>query len=153
MAKGSIVANVNLDMPILTYRFEDLVAYGADRSGIGPVVARVAQAQGLALTPDPSPEEASFVRSDHYSFVRAGVPAVSLEPGPKGPGAAAIKSFLENHYHEPSDDLSQPIDWSQGVRFVTINYEIARALADADQRPLWNKGDFFGTLYDGPGVR
>lgn len=153
VAKGSIVANVNLDMPILTYKFEDLVAYGADRSGIGPVVAKVAQAQGVVLTPDPSPEEASFVRSDHYSFVRAGIPAVSLEPGPKGPGAEAIKTFLENHYHEPSDDLSQPIDWSQGVRFVTINYEIARALADADQRPLWNKGDFFGTLYDGPGAR
>jgi hypothetical protein len=150
---ASIAADVNLDMPILTYKFEDLVVYGADRTGIGPVVAKVAGEAGVVLTPDPTPEEASFVRSDHYSFVRAGIPAVSLEPGPKGPGKAAIADFLENHYHQPSDEVTQPILWDQGLRFVTINYGIARALADGDQRPLWNKGDFFGTLYGGPGAK
>ena len=150
--KGSIVADVNLDMPVLTYKFEDLVVYGADRTSIGPTVAAVAKAEGLALTPDPTPEQASFVRSDHYSFVRAGVPAVSLEPGPAGPGKAAIEEFGEKHYHQPSDEVTL-IDFGQGVRFVKLNYAIARALADADQRPLWNKGDFFGTLYGGPGAK
>jgi hypothetical protein len=149
----SIVADVNLDMPILTYKFEDLVAYGADRSGIGPIVARVAEAEGAVLSPDPAPEEASFVRSDHYSFVRAGIPSVSLETGPKGPGKAAILEFIEKHYHQPSDEITLPIDWSQAVRFVRVNYRIARAIADSDQRPLWNKGDFFGTLYQGPGAK
>lgn len=150
--KGSIVADVNLDMPILTYKFEDLVAYGADRTSIGPTVAAVAKAEGLALTPDPAPEQASFVRSDHYSFVRAGIPAVSLEPGPAGPGKAAVEEFGEKHYHQPSDEITL-IDFTQGVRFVKLNYAIARALADADQRPLWNKGDFFGMLYGGPGAK
>jgi hypothetical protein len=132
-------------MPILTYKFEDLVVYGADRTGIGPIVAKVAGDAGVVLTPDPAPEEASFVR--------AGIPAVSLEPGPKGPGKAAIADFLENHYHEPSDEVTSAILWDQGLRFVDINYGIARALADGDQRPLWNKGDFFGTLYGGPGAK
>ena len=151
-AAGRIVANVNFDMPILTYAFEDLIVYGADRTSIGPVVAQVAGAQGIALTPDPAPEQASFVRTDHYSFVKAGVPSVSLEPGPKGPGKAAADLFLANNYHQPSDDLNQPIDWAAGVRFVKVNYAIARALADADQRPSWNKGDFFGKLYKGYGA-
>jgi hypothetical protein len=150
--KGSIVANVNLDMPILTYRFEDLVAYGADRSSIGPVVADVAAKEGVKLVPDPAPEQASFVRTDHYSFVRAGVPAVSLEPGPGGPGKAATDEFIEKHYHQPSDEVGL-VDFTQGVRFVRINAAIARAIADADARPLWNKGDFFGTLYRGPMAR
>ncbi|WP_240700143.1 M20/M25/M40 family metallo-hydrolase [Sphingomonas gei] len=150
--KGSIVADVNLDMPVLTYKFEDLVVYGADRTSIGPTVAAVARAEGLTLTPDPAPEQASFVRSDHYSFVRAGIPAVSLEPGPKGPGKAAIDAFGEKHYHQPSDEVAL-IDFSQGVRFVKLNYAIARALADGDQRPLWNKGDFFGLLYNGAGAK
>ncbi|ATY33259.1 M28 family metallopeptidase [Sphingomonas psychrotolerans] len=150
--KGSIVANVNLDMPVLTYKFEDLVAYGADRTSIGATVAAVARAEGLTLTPDPAPEQASFVRSDHYSFVRAGIPAVSLEPGPAGPGKAAVEEFGAKHYHQPSDEVGL-VDFGQGVRFVKLNYAIARALADADQRPLWNKGDFFGTLYDGPGAK
>lgn len=147
---ANIVANVNLDMPILTYRFADLVAFGAERSGIGPVVAKVAKAEGMALTPDPSPAQALFVRSDHYSFVRQGIPAVSLEPGPAGPGKAATDDFLAHHYHQPSDDMSLPIDWAAGRAFVKINYLIARDLANAPDRPRWVKGDYFGTLYKGP---
>jgi hypothetical protein len=147
--KGSIVADVNLDMPILTYDFVDLVAFGADRSTLGKLVEQAAAAQGVKLVPDPTPEEASFVRSDHYSFVKAGIPAVSLDIGPGGPGAAASKEFLDKHYHQPSDEVGL-IDWKQGLRFVALNYAIARAVADADDKPVWNKGDFFGALYKGP---
>ncbi|MDG2534534.1 M20/M25/M40 family metallo-hydrolase [Sphingomonas sp. HITSZ_GF] len=147
--KGSIVADVNLDMPILTYDFVDLVAYGADRSTVGRIVEQAAAAEGVKLVPDPAPEEASFVRSDHYSFVKAGIPAVSLDLGPGGAGAAASKEFLDKHYHQPSDEIGL-IDWKQGLRFVGLNYAIARAIADAEDRPVWNKGDFFGTLYKGP---
>lgn len=148
--RDDIVADVNLDMPILTYRFADLVAFGADRSGIGPVVAQVAKAEGLALTPDPTPEQATFVRSDHYSFVRQGIPAISLEPGPAGPGKAAIADFLEHHYHQPSDDMALPFDWAAGREFVKVNYRIARTIADAPDRPRWVAGDYFGTRYKGP---
>jgi Zn-dependent M28 family amino/carboxypeptidase len=153
VSKSSVVANVNLDMPILTYRFRDLVAFGADRSAIGPVVATAARAQGFALVRDPEPEQASFVRTDHYSFVRQGVPSVSLVPGPGGEGAAATARFLQTNYHKPGDQIDQPIDWTAGVNFVRVNHAIARALADAPDRPRWVKGDYFGTLYKGPMAR
>jgi len=146
---AQIVADVNLDMPILTYAFEDLVAYGADRSSVGTIVQAAAAAEGVRLVPDPEPEQAYFVRSDHYSFVKAGIPAVSLDLGPGGPGAAATREFVDKHYHQPSDEIGL-IDWTQGLRFIKLNFAIAGALANADERPLWNKGDFFGTLYKGP---
>jgi len=148
--RADIVANVNFDMPILTYRFQDLVAIGAERSSIGPSVARVAQAEGFALTPDPTPEQASFVRTDHYSFVRTGIPSVSLTPGPAGPGKAAKADFLANHYHQPSDDMSLPFDWTAARAFVKVNYLVVREIANAPDRPRWVKGDYFGTLYKGP---
>jgi hypothetical protein len=147
---ADIVANVNFDMPILTYRFQDLVAFGAERSSIGRSVAKVAQAEGFALTPDPTPEEASFVRTDHYSFVRTGIPSVSLEPGPAGPGKAATEDFLQHHYHQPSDDMTLPFDWTAARAFVKVNYLIAKEIANAPDRPRWVKGDYFGTLYKGP---
>lgn len=143
---ASIAANVNLDMPIMTYRFEDIVAYGADRSSIGPVLAKVAGEEGLRLSPDPAPEESNFVRTDHYSFVKQGVPSVSIDAGWAGPGKAATADFLEKHYHQPSDDMKIAFDWASARRFTKLNYELARALADGP-RPTWNKGDFFGTLY------
>lgn len=144
---SSVVANVNLDMPILTYRFVDLVATGAERSSIGPLVAAVAKRHGVALVPDPLPEEHNFVRSDHYSFVKQGVPAVSLELGPGGPGLAATRAFLKDHYHQPSDQLSLPIDWESAVRFVDINIDIVRELATVAERPTFNRSDLFGMTY------
>ena len=93
------------------------------------------------------------MRTDHYSFVRQGVPAVSLSPGPGGDGATATATFLKANYHQPSDEIDQPIDWTAGVNFVRVNHAIARALADAPERPRWVKGDYFGTLYKGPVAR
>lgn len=148
-AARTVVADVNLDMPLLTFRFVDLVAFGADRSSIGPTVAAAARAEGYALVPDPAPQEASFVRTDHYSFVKQGVPSVSLSPGQGGAGKAAWEKFLKSNYHQPSDDMEQPIDWTAARGFVRVNYGAARALADAADRPRWVKGDYFGTLYKG----
>ena len=81
--------------------------------------------------------------------MQQGVPSVFLWPGQKGPGKPAYDEFFAKQYHQPSDEPSLPIDWSQGPRFVSLNYAIAREIADADERPVWNKGDYFGTLYKG----
>ena len=145
----TIVADVNLDMPILTYRFEDMIVFGADRSTLGPIVRRAVSQLGVGMSPDPIPEQGIFVRSDHFRFVQKGVPSVFLWPGQKGPGKAAYDRFFADCYHKPCDEVTGPIDWSQGPRFVSVNYAIAREIADADQRPVWNKGDYFGTLYKG----
>jgi hypothetical protein len=150
--KGNIVADVNLDMPIINYRFEDILPFGASHSTIGDIAAKAAGEIGVTVSADARPEEAFFVRSDHYRFVQQGIPSIFLWPGEKGPGKAAVDAFLDNHYHQPSDGLVQdpPIDWESGVRFVDVNYRIARAIADAEQKPMWKKGDFFGLMFGGP---
>jgi Zn-dependent M28 family amino/carboxypeptidase len=153
VAINRIVADVNLDMPILTYRFEDMTVFGADRSTLGPIVSKAVATVGVTMSPDPDPAQGIFVRSDHYRFVQQGVPSVFLWPGQAGPGKAATAEFFAKRYHQPSDEISQPIDWSQGIRFVDANYAIAREIADGDQRPRWNKGDFFGLLYNGYGAK
>ena len=150
---ADIVADVNLDMPVLLYKFEDMIAFGADRSTLGPIVRRAVNGVGVGLSPDPMPEQGFFTRSDHFNFVRKGIPSVFLWPGIKGAGKAPFEDFLANRYHRPGDDLTQPILWDQGVRFVSTNYAIAREIADGDRRPVWNKGDYFGTTYKGPMAR
>ncbi len=152
LPKGNLVANVNLDMPIVTYDFKDVVAFGAERSSIGPAVARAGATMGIALVPDPEPEQGIFTRSDHYRFVQQGIPSVFLVTGPGGEGAVVGKAFQKNHYHQPSDDTNLPFVWSAATKFVALNLAIARDLADSPERPRWNKGDFFGTLYKGYGA-
>jgi Zn-dependent M28 family amino/carboxypeptidase len=102
---------------------------------------------GVKLSPDPFPEQAIFVRSDHYPLAKRGVPAVMLATGMANGGAAAWETFLANTYHKPSDDLSQPIVWKAGARFAELNYRAVRLLADADTRAQWYAGDYFGNLF------
>jgi hypothetical protein len=153
--KRDLVADVNLDMPVLTYKFEDIIAYGAENSSLGETARRAAASVGVGIGKDPNPEQGFFVRSDHYRFVQQGIPSLFLWPGQAGPGAAGFAAFLADHYHKPSDELAQQpaLDWAQGIRFVDLIYAITREIADADERPRWNQGDFFGSYYEGYGAK
>ena len=144
---GRVVADVNLDMPILLYDFRDVVAFGAEHSTLGPIVARAAARMGVTLSPDPMPEEQLFLRSDHYSFVKAGVPSIFLVTGFANGGEKAFRDFLKTHYHKVSNDIRQPFDWQAGAKFAKINYLIAREIADADQEPRWYQGNSYGERY------
>ena len=144
---GQIVADVDLDMPLLLYPFTDVIAFGADRSTMGPLVARAVAPMGLKLSPDPMPEMGMFTRSDHYMFVKQGVPAVFLVTGYSNGGEQAWLDFRDGAYHNVNDDIDQPIDWNAGARFAEANYRITRAMADAEQAPRWLEGDFFGDTF------
>jgi hypothetical protein len=147
-----IVGAVNIDMPILTCNFGDVVAFGAERSTMVAAVAAAARAEKLGVSPDPQPEEAVFTRSDHYPLVRAGVPAVFLKTGWKdaagGQGCkAAERSFRLNSYHEVSDQLTLPFNWAAAAKFARLNTGIIRRLADAPAAPRWYAGDYFGDSF------
>ena len=148
----SIVANINIDMPLFLFPLADIIAFGAENSSLGAVAAEAANAEGFTLTPDPMPEENLFVRSDQYSFVKKGVPAICLDPGMTSSddsvdGVAVTTAFRQTHYHQPSDDLSQPIDWDSAIRFTRANARIGWSIANADARPRWNAGNFFGEMF------
>ncbi|MEO7365549.1 MAG: M28 family peptidase [Sphingomicrobium sp.] len=142
-----IVAVVNLDMPLLLYDFTDVIAFGADHSTIGRTVVDAGREMGIAVSPDPRPQERLFVRSDHYRLVERGIPSVFLMTGYANGGRAAWARYLTFYYHQPNDDLAQPIRWAVGARFAELNYRIARSLANAEQRPLWYENDFFGDSF------
>ena len=144
---ASIVSMIDLDMPIITYDFTDVIAFGADHSTVAKFVADGAADMGVKLSPDPMPEQTIFVRSDHYAFVQRGVPAIMLATGYGGGGKAAWDTFLANHYHQPSDDLTLPIRWGQGARFAELNWRIMERIANAKDVPQWYQGDFFGDRF------
>ncbi|MDX1677108.1 M28 family metallopeptidase [Arsukibacterium sp.] len=155
---ASLVANVNLDMPVLLYPFADLIAFGADHSTLGEVVAAAAAKEGIALSADPMPEQAIFTRSDHFTLVKQGVPAVFLMTGftskdPEQDGAKIWGSFFAKHYHKSSDDIASlsreygPVRYDAGAVFADINFNIALDIANNAQRPLWKADSFFNKVF------
>lgn len=148
----SMVANVNLDMPLLLYPLADVIAFGAEHSSLEGLIADAVVDEDFVLAPDPIPEEVLFIRSDQYSFVKQGIPSVFLVPGftstnPDIDGGALFNQHLKTHYHQPSDDLSRPIDWPSALRFARANVRIGFAVAESRARPTWNEGDFFGDKF------
>ncbi len=152
---GSIVANINLDMPLFLYPLADLVAFGSENSTLQAVAERAAAAEGFSLAPDPMPEENLFVRSDQYSFVRKGIPAIYLVSGFTSldddvDGEALYRDHLENHYHKASDDLTRPIDWGSALRFARAHTRMGYVIATETERPAWLEGNAFGTHFATP---
>ncbi len=144
---GQVVSVVNLDMPVLLYDFQDVIAFGAEHSTMGPSVSKAADKMGLALSPDPLPSEGLFTRSDHYSFVKQGVPSVFLMTGFKNGGEKQFQDFLKTHYHKVSDDLTLPLDWNAAAKFARVNTMIATEIANADEAPKWYANSFFGKIF------
>lgn len=140
---GKVVGVVNLDMPVLLYDFTDVIAFGANHSTLGPTVKAAAAQAGVALAEDPLPQEGLFTRSDHYKFVREGVPSVFLMTGFGNGGDKQFTQFLSTHYHKVTDEVKLPIDWRAGAKFARINYLITKEIADAPQAPKWNADSFF----------
>jgi Zn-dependent M28 family amino/carboxypeptidase len=150
-AAGQMIADVNLDMPVFMTPSADLVAFGSENSTLDAIVKRASEAEGYTLSPDPMPEENIFVRSDQYSFVKQGVPAVYLVPGftPRDPKSTtpSFQDFLKSNYHKPSDDLSLPMDLDAVARFTRVNYRVIEAIADDPVAPTWKPGNFFGKMF------
>jgi Zn-dependent M28 family amino/carboxypeptidase len=144
---GKVVANVNLDMPILLYDFQDVIAFGGEHSTMGEVTARAGASMGVSVSPDPMPEEDFFERSDHYSFVKVGVPSIFLMTGFKNGGEKAFRTFLAKNYHQPSDQTDLPFNWEAGAKFARLNYLIARDVADAPEPPRWYQGNRYGDRF------
>lgn len=150
--KKSIIANVNMDMPLFLFPSDSVVAFGAEHSSLGAVADTAASDEGFELVPDQLPEEILFARSDQYSFVRQGVPAIWLSSSldssdPDIDGVAAVMDHRKNHYHKPSDDMSRPIVWEDALAFTRANARIGWLIANDDAQPTWNDDSFYGKLY------
>ena len=142
-----IVADVNIDGLAILYPLRDIVVLGAEHTTLDSTVARVAKRMGVAVSPDPFPEEVFFVRSDQYSFVRQGVPSLFPFMGLRSDSGvdapARFKEWFATRYHTPQDDVGQPMDLESGARSAQLEFLVGLEIANAAERPAWKEGDFF----------
>jgi Zn-dependent M28 family amino/carboxypeptidase len=143
--RASVVANVNTDMFLPLFPLKTLMVLGLDESDLGQDVRATAKAVGVGVQADPEPQRNRFVRSDQYSFIKFGIPALAMKVGyeANSPEAAIAAKWTAERYHAPSDDLSQPIDRSAAGKYVEIVRDLAVRIANRPDRPKWNDSSFF----------
>jgi hypothetical protein len=144
----SLVADVNTDMPTIIAPLLSITALGAEHSSLANQVEQAAGYLGLEVQPDPEPKQVRFVRSDQYSFVLAGIPALHVKYGTKtADGKNNLNDFVATwrakYYHKPQDDINGIFDFEAGKKYAQLNFLIGYLVAQDPARPTWNKGDIF----------
>lgn len=141
----SMVANLNMDGGNLLGRTRDLNVLGDTKSSLGPQLAAQLKPRGMRITPEDFPERGAFYRSDHFSFAKLGVPAVSIGEGtdfvgrPKGWGTEQGEDYTSHRYHQPSDAYKPTFDLTGAVQLSNIVLDFAKVLATDASWPTWNK--------------
>ena len=141
-------AVLNLDVVNVRGATRDIDALGLDRSTLGPVFEQAARAESLTVVHQPD-VRGSFYRSDHFPFARAGVPALSIEPGvdfvgrPAGWGKDQAERYNRERYHQPGDEYQPTFRYDGMAQEVRVTLRVALAVANTPTLPQWLPGSEF----------
>jgi Zn-dependent M28 family amino/carboxypeptidase len=147
-----IVADINVDGGNLKGRTRDLEVLGENKSSLGPTLGSMLRPMGMRISPEEHPERGLFYRSDHFSFAKVGVPAVSVGEGtdvvgkPKGWGAQWDEDYTAHRYHQPSDEYRPDSDLSGAVQLSDILLRFGLLVANTPAPPTWNRDAEFAAL-------
>jgi len=151
---SKIIAALNMDVVNVNGRVKDLNVMGDNKSSLGPTLAQMVRAQGIRLSPDAHPEAGHFYRSDHFSFAKVGIPAISVGPGvdyvgrPAGWGQKQAEDWTAHNYHQPSDEYRSDWDLSGAAQLGEIVYRLGVAIGNAERVPTWNADAEFKAMRD-----
>jgi Zn-dependent M28 family amino/carboxypeptidase len=112
--------------------------------------------EGRYFTPDPHPESGGFYRSDHFSFAKQGVPAISFKPGNDlvnggvARGEALAAAYTTNRYHQPADEFNAGGTWDfRGMaEDGYLLHLVGERLANSREWPNWSADSEFRATRD-----
>jgi Zn-dependent M28 family amino/carboxypeptidase len=148
------VAILNTDAPAAAGPARDFSTAGDAASTLQDLLIESGRKAGRHYTPDSKPEAGKFYRSDHFSFAKRGVPAISFKSGEdlQDGGVAAGKAWAEAYtaarYHQPGDEIGA--GWrSDGIAADgVLLYSLGRQLANSRSWPGWKAGAEFKAIRD-----
>jgi Zn-dependent M28 family amino/carboxypeptidase len=148
---ASTVANLNMDGLNTWGRTRDIRQVGDGHSTLDQVLRDSARKFRRKVLPDPNPERGMFYRSDHFEFMRGGVPALYLKSGadyidhPAGYAEKRVTEYIENDYHKVSDEVKEGWDLRGAAEDLALLAEIGWRLADGSDWPQWKSSSEFRT--------
>jgi Peptidase family M28 len=142
---GRIVADINMDMFLPLFPLRYLEVQGLNESSLGDDIRAVAGEAHVQIQADKEPNANRFIRSDQYSFIRKGIPALAFKFGwiPGSPEEKIYRDWYRDRYHGVADDVSQPVDLAAAAQFNSILAALLERVAAAPQTPQWKPDSFF----------
>jgi Zn-dependent M28 family amino/carboxypeptidase len=143
-AADDTVADINMDALPVFGPAHDMIVIGYGNSQLDGYLDKAVAVQGRHLTPDPTPEQGSYFRSDHLNFAKAGIPSLyakggdDLVEGGETAGRRAEADYNQHRYHKPADEYDPGWDLRGVVEDVQALYDVGRRLAAGDDWPCWS---------------
>ena len=136
---GRIVADLNTDMYLPINPLRKLLVNGLEESDLADDVRRAAARVGVEVVTDPEPERNAFVRSDQFSFIRRGIPALSLKVGFAlgTPEHERVLQWRKERYHGVEDEVTQPVNHQTAAEFNRLYAELVWEVANRASTPAW----------------
>ena len=147
-------AVINMDALNVNGRTKDLTVTGLGASELDDVAEKVAARQGRVIRPDPTPEKGGYYRSDHFPFVRMGVPALASGGGIEYLGRDAdwgkklMEAYTANDYHKPSDVVKADWVMDGAAEDLQFYWMVGYLVAQTDRLPEWKPGAEFKSKRD-----
>jgi hypothetical protein len=137
--KAQIVADLNMDMYLPLFPLRYLEVQGLAESTLGNDARAIGQLNDVEVQFEKQPEENRFIRSDQVNFVAQNIPALAFKFGwtPDSPEMKTFNDWVKTRYHQPSDDLDQPVDKAAAAQFDHYLAQLATRVANAPTRPTW----------------
>ena len=151
---ATTVADINVDAWIPDGPQKNFTIRGTAKFDLADDIIAQGRRDGRYFTPDPHPETGGFYRSDHFSFAKVGVPAVSfsegldLVSGGVARGEAISQEYNSKHYHQPSDEWQPNWDWSGIAQNAELLHQVGLRLANSREWPNWGADSEFRAARD-----
>lgn len=135
-----IAGVINLDQLRPIFPLDLLTVHARTDTTLGSAAETVARERGIRVQDDPEPERNLLRRTDHWPFLKAGIPGVNFVFGytPGSQSEAIYRQWYRTGYHRPQDDVSQAIDWKAAADFNQFFYALVDRVANQDEPPAWN---------------
>ncbi len=143
------VADLAVDALPIIGRARDMTVIGKGQSQLEDMLAKVLKRQGRVESPEVTPQNGFYFRSDHFNFAKAGIPALlvssglDLRDGGRARGEKLAADYTRNRYHTPRDVFNPHWDFSGILEDTQAYYELGRNLADSDVFPQWYENSPF----------
>jgi len=148
------VADLNMDVISPNEKTNDIVITGYGQNELENDVEEIGKTQGRYIAPESTPEAGHYFRSDHFSLVKVGVPALDVKGGidivgkGKDYGRQEEKDYITNHYHARSDEYNPNWTFDGGIQDMELLFLIGKKLAFESSWPAWKTGSEFKAIRD-----
>jgi len=151
---GKTVGAINTDVMGVLGPARDFSVRGNQKFGLLDILVEEGARRGRRFTPDPNAATGTFYRSDHFTFAKAGIPALSFTPGQDlVTGGVARASAWETRYraemyHQPADEFDPSWDFTGTVQDAELLHAVGLRLANSCDWPNWSTESEFRAARD-----